>query len=1258
MKCRNSQLAPAWGIAVAVGDSPIDASPSPLDGALRKKSGKRDLFGTQELRKSVLLREFLSSKSKPRRCLSPLRGERARSSQRGVALVLTLIMLAIITIVTVVFLATTRRNRLSVTVRKAQTDAELATEHAFQHANTKVIERLLRETNLLAFDFFVSRPLTYGYELAGNGAIIRPLDNDTIPRVVNNSNTVDVYLDLNRNRRFDDPGNVTNHPFGDPIWLGVLDRPWFPHSRTNHFIARFAYLVLPVGKALDLNTIHNDTSPNPGYGYMRNQGFGPWELNLGAFFHELDPVVWDYDYTRRGGKPEARGLAFADARSIVNYRHGWPDNPAAAPIPYDALSIAQTFAFPNPPPNFPPLSIDAYSDGNLGLPLGQNISLPDDDFPLKPARWAGADTTNHFFHLQELFDRANVVSNKVTLDFYNHLTNALTRQNFIGQTNGSLYYRMLAQLGTDSGSDVHDKINLNYADEHANIPGTNYSPTNFVAWDSSPILAAAFFTHVAERIFLAQSNEFNPGTNALIITSITNIPVFPTNMYSSAIHRVLQQAANILDATSTSNSPSVFLPNFSSNRAGIFLTGFTFDTTPMGARRWIATNISGIPPVVGTKKFMPNFNEYSLETHILVTRKLQFTRQMPPPTTPGQLAVITATNQMYIFGISNTFGIEGWNSYSKQFFRPGLQLEVSNYVTVTVTNSEDARLNYVTNFAAMPLTNSPVATSPFANPNVWPGGKFWLPMTNLAIILDNSVYRFDTATFDSLTNYFEPNTGFQLPHLMVTVSNRLSYLLHDGVNVLDCAVINNSANVDLFRELLANPNQGTTLSAAVAGVWDPTRYAGASGPTEGVRNQIQVSMDPASSTPTEWRDFNALATDKNRAVDGFRNFLGLTPVTGVRFNTNTTSQMQTGFNPAAMLVSIQSWQANDPLVHYHPSDLYPATNSQRMIPPKTPNTNVAPATLGYVNTPYAPWGGNTNQTQTSYDPNIYNMQVRDAGVYSSDDWQFPTNKFASIGLLGRVHRGTPWQSVYFKPEIAPLGTWSQQSPDVAFVNGRGDVSRTHPTNDWKLADMFTTALDERTSRGLVSINQTNMETWSALLSGVLVLSNAVAKPSVLGARQYDEWLIPPWGNVPLTNSALARIWSEIYAYQTNHVDNQGRRLPLESIGELIQNVPALTTKSPFLNTNSSEQLQWGLDDFAYEQIPQQILSLLRVGEARFVIYAYGQALKPADVDPATGRVNNYQVTAEHATRTVIRIEGDPHSRVRAVVESFNILPPD
>ena len=358
--------------------------------------------------------------------------------------------------------------------------------------------------------------------------------------------------------------------------------------------------------------------------------------------------------------------------------------------------------------------------------------------------------------------------------------------------------------------------------------------------------------------------------------------------------------------------------------------------------------------------------------------------------------------------------------------------------------------------------------------------------------------------------------------------------------------------------------------------------------------------------------------------------------------------MQAGFNPAAKIAVVSTWQANDPLVHYHVEDLrYPLSKDDvnyQYYKPTAVVTNTAPGTLGHLNYRYSPWGGNTDKDEASYNNNIYNVWTRDPGAFSSDDWQFPNNKFASVGLLGRVHRGTPWQTIYFKAAVTNANTWLIERPTYL----------SHPSNDWKLPDMFTTALDERTSSGLMSINQTNMEAWSAPFGGMLVLSNNLKRPIVGDTRDYDELFIQPWGNLPYTNSGFAQIWNAIYNYQTD--TNRGR--PLASIGEFLQSVPELTTKSPFLNLIDADQLRYGLDDFAYEQIPQQILSLLRVGQARFVIYAYGQALKPQKIDPATGVVENYQVTAEYATRTVIRLEGDARTRVRAVVESFNILPPD
>jgi hypothetical protein len=70
-----------------------------------------------------------------------------------------------------------------------------------------------------------------------------------------------------------------------------------------------------------------------------------------------------------------------------------------------------------------------------------------------------------------------------------------------------------------------------------------------------------------------------------------------------------------------------------------------------------------------------------------------------------------------------------------------------------------------------------------------------------------------------------------------------------------------------------------------------------------------------------------------------------------------------------------------------------------------------------------------------------------------------------------------------------------------------------------------------------------------------------------------------------------------------------------------------------------------------------------------VIYSFGQTLKPAPRSIITsgsffGMCTNYQITAETATRAVVRIEGAPvPGRVnlatpRLVMESFNVIGPD
>jgi len=235
-----------------------------------------------------------------------------------------------------------------------------------------------------------------------------------------------------------------------------------------------------------------------------------------------------------------------------------------------------------------------------------------------------------------------------------------------------------------------------------------------------------------------------------------------------------------------------------------------------------------------------------------------------------------------------------------------------------------------------------------------------------------------------------------------------------------------------------------------------------------------------------------------------------------------------------------------------------------------------------------------------------------------------------------------------------------------------------PVNDWFLFDLFTTAPNQNATRGQLSINQTGLAAWSALLGGVIVLTNTSTDENldeVPPLVTFNPINIEPAGVFdpysPNLWPPLARIVNAINSVRATNVNYRGT---FPRLGDILA-VPELTVASPFLNQNSALQMQRGINDAVYERIPQQILSLLQVGEPRFVIYAYGQALKPADRSivtsgPFFGLCTNYQITAEVATRTVIRVAGNPDPNnvnhpdplkrypPHIVVESFNTLPPD
>ena len=227
---------------------------------------------------------------------------------------------------------------------------------------------------------------------------------------------------------------------------------------------------------------------------------------------------------------------------------------------------------------------------------------------------------------------------------------------------------------------------------------------------------------------------------------------------------------------------------------------------------------------------------------------------------------------------------------------------------------------------------------------------------------------------------------------------------------------------------------------------------------------------------------------------------------------------------------------NDPLVHYTISDLTDPSKATLEVDTSTSANPMSTfGTRTFLNDRYRPWGGNPNKrgwdsyVLTLKDPAIIGTKG-DLSAHS-DDWDFPTNTFPNIGWLGRVHRGTPWQTVYLKSpstNLATWATWSGHSQLVPYVgqfatnrvplntlpgtNGwftyDGFISM--PTNDWHILDLFTAALSDNATRGQLSINQTNLAAWSAVLSGVVALTNTpMLDPN--GNMVASPWTIQPAG---------------------------------------------------------------------------------------------------------------------------------------------------
>jgi hypothetical protein len=196
---------------------------------------------------------------------------------------------------------------------------------------------------------------------------------------------------------------------------------------------------------------------------------------------------------------------------------------------------------------------------------------------------------------------------------------------------------------------------------------------------------ASFFTNLSSRLLQA---ELGVGLN--------QIQVYPTNNYTPVVHRLLQVTANVWDAVAGSPDgyPTIFRPRFAVTSGAVYLASYVTVTNaselaglPLldlaGAANGSAlippsgdALVFGVPPILGARKGLPNFNEFAFEVMVSMKRMLQVRKAG---------AVIVQTNQAFAFEVTLPMGVEFWNSYATNFPEP-VSIFATNYTSVTITN--------------------------------------------------------------------------------------------------------------------------------------------------------------------------------------------------------------------------------------------------------------------------------------------------------------------------------------------------------------------------------------------------------------------------------------------------------------------------------------------------------------------------------------------------------------------------------------------
>ncbi|HEX3797336.1 MAG TPA: hypothetical protein VH413_01440 [Verrucomicrobiae bacterium] len=692
---------------------------------------------------------------------------------------------------------------------------------------------------------------------------------------------------------------------------------------------------------------------------------------------------------------------------------------------------------------------------------------------------------------------------------------------------------------------------------------------------SSPL---NFFTGTA-NLFLQ-----NAGYNF----TVTNIPIYPINFYTPAVHRLLQLAANLYDSTTnrafsdgmSPNGPfypSVFRPTFNRSGNNIFISGYveegdgtlSYNAIPLTLPDDLAlvssttTNIYGIPWVIGARKGFPNFNEISMACIAQVTRRVEVVNLNFGGTPP-----MFQTNVQYIVGISNTIGVEAWNSYSNFYPRAvdllgacDLSMSVSNDSVLLASSNRTGVNGLDWRYTIESNAWAGAAISP-NSPHLFNTNSFQVPMLTNTIFLPDMVYHTTPIPHFGTATNFDLSVTMPAPNFILNATNTLRFIMLDHITgrVIDYVQLGGMN----FTRNLTSELPGTD-GGGDGGVWLTNL-------NRGILNQISISegVNVANFlSPADWIADSLPGNSQMNAIAAFAAF--------INGQGGLTNALITPFTPTRKIVSTYVWQANDPLVHYMLSDLTPSpiqlhlTTNYVLVGSLPALTNFL-SNVGNPNPLYRPWDdiGTPNGTRT--DPlttYAFSPAIKDPLVLNSDSWNFPTNLPLTLQSIANVHRGTPWQTVYLKSTSVPLNIWESWTGDT----NDADAVLSEPTNDWGIvACLLPYLAPQRDPHFTYGFNQSLVSAWSPAFQGLTVFTNtgSAQMPLVIDA---------------ITNSAaIAQIVSGINAQRA--LEPGG--LFTNAISLLA--VPQLTVASPFINTSNP---MLGPGDSAYEALPAQLLPLLR-----------------------------------------------------------------